>query len=91
MKLITIYVFLISMTSFLLMRKHTLMSLLSLEFMMMSNLIMIMMLCLMMKFSLYLFLFMMTMLICEGVLGLSVLVNMIRCHGNDFMNSPTLW
>uniref|UniRef100_A0AAU6PC31 NADH-ubiquinone oxidoreductase chain 4L n=1 Tax=Funkikonia zheana TaxID=3133676 RepID=A0AAU6PC31_9HEMI len=91
MKLMSMYMIVVSMMSFMMTRKHTLMSLLSLEFMMMSTLMMIMLFCLLMKYSMYLFMFMMTILICEGVLGLSILVNMIRCQGNDFMNSMYSW
>uniref|UniRef100_A0AAU6PC40 NADH-ubiquinone oxidoreductase chain 4L n=1 Tax=Ledropsis sp. TaxID=3133679 RepID=A0AAU6PC40_9HEMI len=91
MKLISLYMFLTSMMSFIMMRKHILMALLSLEFMMMSMLTIISMYCLMMKFSLYILMFMLTLLVCEGVLGLSILVNMIRCKGNDFLNSMHLW
>uniref|UniRef100_A0AAU6PC44 NADH-ubiquinone oxidoreductase chain 4L n=1 Tax=Laticorona longa TaxID=3133674 RepID=A0AAU6PC44_9HEMI len=91
MMLMSLYMFLMSMLSLMIMRKHTLMSLLSLEFMMMSLIMNIMLYCMMMKYSMYLFLFMMTLLVCEGVLGLSILVNMIRCQGNDFMNSMMSW
>uniref|UniRef100_A0AB38ZHC2 NADH-ubiquinone oxidoreductase chain 4L n=1 Tax=Ledropsis sp. 1 XYW-2023a TaxID=3078463 RepID=A0AB38ZHC2_9HEMI len=91
MKFVSMYIFLMSMTSLLMMRKHTLMALISLEFMMMSALMVIMMYCLMTKSSLYTFMFMMTLLVCEGVLGLSIMVNMIRCQGNDFMNSMFSW
>uniref|UniRef100_A0AAU6PC55 NADH-ubiquinone oxidoreductase chain 4L n=1 Tax=Midoria longicornis TaxID=3133673 RepID=A0AAU6PC55_9HEMI len=91
MKFSSMYMFMMSMLSLMIMRKHTLMSLLSLEFMMMSLLFTSMLYCLLMKYSMYLFILMMTFLVCEGVLGLSILVNMIRCQGNDFMNSMMLW
>nr|YP_009743565.1 NADH dehydrogenase subunit 4L [Tituria pyramidata]QIE11352.1 NADH dehydrogenase subunit 4L [Tituria pyramidata] len=91
MKFIYLYMFFMSMLSLTMMRKHTLMSLLSLEFMMMSLLLNIMLYCMMMKYSMYLFLFMLTLLVCEGVLGLSILINMIRCQGNDYMNSMMSW
>nr|YP_011026019.1 NADH dehydrogenase subunit 4L [Ventidius pulai]WQM87291.1 NADH dehydrogenase subunit 4L [Ventidius pulai] len=73
------------------MRKHLLLTLLSLEY-----------LVVILFFSLFLFLynytneyyfiiFFLTMSVCEGVLGLSVLVSMIRCHGNDnLMNITSL-
>uniref|UniRef100_A0AB38ZHD1 NADH-ubiquinone oxidoreductase chain 4L n=1 Tax=Cicadellidae gen. 1 sp. 2 XYW-2023a TaxID=3078490 RepID=A0AB38ZHD1_9HEMI len=90
MKFFSLYLYMSSTLSILITRKHTLMSLLSLEFMMMTLLLMSMLFCMLTKYSMYLFLFIMTLMVCEGVLGLSILVNMIRCQGNDFMNSM-LW
>uniref|UniRef100_A0AAU6PC01 NADH-ubiquinone oxidoreductase chain 4L n=1 Tax=Dusuna sp. TaxID=3133678 RepID=A0AAU6PC01_9HEMI len=91
MKIMSMYMFMMSMLSMTLMRKHILMSLMSLEFMMMSLLFVNLMYCIMMGYSMYLFIFLMTFMVCEGVLGLSILVNMIRCQGNDFMNSTFMW
>nr|YP_011010260.1 NADH dehydrogenase subunit 4L [Esakia hungerfordi]WPW46862.1 NADH dehydrogenase subunit 4L [Esakia hungerfordi] len=74
-------------------RKHLLLTLLSLEY-----------LVVVIFFSLFIFLyfymneyyfliFFLTFSVCEGVLGLSVLVSMIRSHGNDnLMNiSSLMW
>lgn len=33
----------------------------------------------------------MVFFVCEGVLGLRVLVRIIRCYGNDYLNSMFLW
>nr|QDI93423.1 NADH dehydrogenase subunit 4L [Pygovepres vaccinicola] len=69
------------------MRKHLLVTLLSLEYLV---------LCIYMYFmffimnyigDMYLILIFLTFSVCEGVLGLSVLVGLIRCHGNDHVNS----
>nr|YP_011010520.1 NADH dehydrogenase subunit 4L [Ventidius harrisoni]WPW47148.1 NADH dehydrogenase subunit 4L [Ventidius harrisoni]WPW47161.1 NADH dehydrogenase subunit 4L [Ventidius harrisoni] len=68
-------------------RKHLLLTLLSLEY-----------LVIVIFFSLFIFLssfsgeyyfiiFFLTFSVCEGVLGLSILVSMIRCHGNDNLMS----
>nr|WQM87304.1 NADH dehydrogenase subunit 4L [Ventidius karen] len=85
------YMFFCGMVILCSMRKHLLLTLLSLEY-----------LVLILFFSLFLFLynytneyyfiiFFLTMSVCEGVLGLSVLVSMIRCHGNDnLMNITSL-
>nr|QHE65382.1 NADH dehydrogenase subunit 4L [Ledra auditura]UGK73317.1 NADH dehydrogenase subunit 4L [Ledra trigona] len=91
MMITSMYSYMMTTVSMMIMRKHTLMSLLSLEFMMMSIMMLTMILCLKMKFSMYMFVFIMTFMVCEGVLGLSTLVNMIRCQGNDFMNSSFSW
>nr|QNJ33289.1 NADH dehydrogenase subunit 4L [Hermerius intermedia] len=73
-------------------RKHLLLMLLSLEFVVLS-----------LYFNMFLFLsgcdyeyffsmIYITMSVCEGVLGLSVLVSMIRTHGNDYILSfSSLW
>nr|YP_010411413.1 NADH dehydrogenase subunit 4L [Agrilus sichuanus]URN73059.1 NADH dehydrogenase subunit 4L [Agrilus sichuanus] len=73
-------------------RKHLLLTLLSLEFIVLS-------LYLMSSFSLsvlsYEFFFLMIFLtfsVCEGALGLSILVSLIRTHGNDYFQSfNILW
>nr|YP_009364884.1 NADH dehydrogenase subunit 4L [Aiolopus thalassinus]ARJ31504.1 NADH dehydrogenase subunit 4L [Aiolopus thalassinus] len=68
-------------------RKHLLMVLLSLEYIVLS---------LFMFFVIFLFCFdydyffpviFLVFSVCEGALGLSILVSMIRSHGNDFFNS----
>nr|YP_009937381.1 NADH dehydrogenase subunit 4L [Trigonopterus jasminae]QNT26865.1 NADH dehydrogenase subunit 4L [Trigonopterus jasminae] len=72
--------------------KHFLIMLLSLEFIVLS-LYMILML----YFSLYLYEYFMGMVflsmsVCEGVLGLSLLVSVIRSHGSDMILSfDSLW
>nr|YP_010448654.1 NADH dehydrogenase subunit 4L [Sinelater perroti]UTS56942.1 NADH dehydrogenase subunit 4L [Sinelater perroti] len=72
--------------------KHLLLMLLSLEFIVVS-----------LYYGLYLTFFIydyenffsmvfLTMSVCEGALGLSILVTMIRCYGNDYFNSfNILW
>jgi len=79
--------FVISVWSFVIQRKHLLIVLLSLE---MIVLVIFLMLFLRLKefynevsFSL-LFL---TFCVCEGSLGLSILVSIVRSHGNDYLGS----
>nr|YP_010610898.1 NADH dehydrogenase subunit 4L [Podulmorinus opacus]WAP91719.1 NADH dehydrogenase subunit 4L [Podulmorinus opacus] len=86
-----IYLFMFSLLSLVLIRKHILLCLLSLEFIILSLLYLILIYCLLFKYSMYIYLFFMTFYVCEGVLGLSVLVCMIRSHGNDYLNSMFLW
>nr|YP_010373912.1 NADH dehydrogenase subunit 4L [Coomaniella copipes]UPI13480.1 NADH dehydrogenase subunit 4L [Coomaniella copipes] len=73
-------------------RKHLLLMLLSLEFVVLSLYFMIM---IMMENYSYEFFFSMvflTMSVCEGALGLSILVSMVRTHGNDYFQSfNILW
>nr|QZZ18278.1 NADH dehydrogenase subunit 4L [Elbelus tripunctatus] len=89
--LLILFLFSFSLLSFVLIRKHILSCLISIEMIVLSLLMMVLFYCLMFDYSLYLYLFMMTFYVCEGVLGLSVLVHMIRCHGNDYINSLFLW
>nr|YP_009994718.1 NADH dehydrogenase subunit 4L [Zyginella minuta]QNP08956.1 NADH dehydrogenase subunit 4L [Zyginella minuta] len=85
------YLFFSGLFCLILIRKHILLCLISLEFIVISLLLMIIYYCLMFNFSFYLYLIMMTFYVCEGVLGLSLLVYMIRNHGNDYLNSILLW
>nr|UEK24902.1 NADH dehydrogenase subunit 4L [Kolla paulula] len=87
-----IYIYVLSVFSLILFRKHLLLCLLSLEFMLLCLLFLIVLYCMFFYFtSLYIYVYIMTFYVCEGVLGLSVLVGMIRYHGNDYMNSMFLW
>nr|YP_010937779.1 NADH dehydrogenase subunit 4L [Ossuaria sichuanensis]WKW96226.1 NADH dehydrogenase subunit 4L [Ossuaria sichuanensis] len=86
-----LYIFFMSLISFIFMRKHILLCLISLEMIVLSLLMLVILYCLMFEYSFYIYLFLMTFYVCEGVMGLSVLVFMIRCHGNDFLNSLLMW
>nr|YP_010531303.1 NADH dehydrogenase subunit 4L [Mileewa sharpa]UXX17562.1 NADH dehydrogenase subunit 4L [Mileewa sharpa] len=85
------YLFIMGLISLTFIRKHVLLCLMSLEFIVLSLLLMIFLFCTSYFFSFYIFVFFMTFYVCEGVLGLSVLISMIRCYGNDYMNSMFLW
>nr|YP_010924958.1 NADH dehydrogenase subunit 4L [Chanohirata theae]WKB17936.1 NADH dehydrogenase subunit 4L [Chanohirata theae] len=85
------YIVSVSIVSLILVRKHIFMCLLSLEFIVISLLVMYMYYFLMFISGLYLMVLMMVFFVCEGVLGLSVLVNMIRLVGNDYVSSSFLW
>nr|YP_010736932.1 NADH dehydrogenase subunit 4L [Busonia albilateralis]WEP24819.1 NADH dehydrogenase subunit 4L [Busonia albilateralis] len=85
------YMFLFSLISLVLIRKHILLCLLSIEFIIISMLFMMMIYCVMFMYNMYIYMMFMILFVCEGVLGLSVLVCMIRSHGNDFANSMFMW
>nr|QAU54265.1 NADH dehydrogenase subunit 4L [Cydnidae sp. ITV1034] len=70
--------------------KHILLSLLSLEFMVLS--IFLVMFIMMMNFGyeLYFSLIFLVFSVCEGSLGLSILVNLVRNQGNDFLSSMSV-
>nr|WRY72496.1 NADH dehydrogenase subunit 4L [Yangida basnetti] len=85
------YMFFMGVFCLILVRKHILLCLISLEFIVLSLLLIILMFCLQFDYSFYFYLVMMTFFVCEGVMGLSVIVYMIRCHGNDYLMSMFLW
>nr|AND97154.1 NADH dehydrogenase subunit 4L [Theopompa sp. FY-2016a]ASY98323.1 NADH dehydrogenase subunit 4L [Theopompa milligratulata] len=68
-------------------RKHLLMTLLSLEFLVLVLFIILYYYVTMIMGELYVTMFFLSFAVCEGALGLSILVSMIRTHGNDFFHS----
>nr|AFQ62152.1 NADH dehydrogenase subunit 4L [Noteridae sp. MJTNT-2012] len=71
-------------------RKHLLLMLLSLEFIILS-LFMYLYNCLLFSDAeLYFSMIYLVFCVCESVLGLSVLVSLIRTHGNDYVYSMNL-
>nr|QKN22822.1 NADH dehydrogenase subunit 4l [Linshcosteus costalis] len=64
-------------------RKHLLLTLLSLEFLVLSLYFLFFYFLSLFDFSYYFILVYLTFAVCEGAMGLGVLVGMIRCHGND--------
>nr|YP_009117997.1 NADH dehydrogenase subunit 4L [Brachythemis contaminata]AJE75785.1 NADH dehydrogenase subunit 4L [Brachythemis contaminata] len=83
-----IFIFLIlsGLWSFVFKRKHLLSTLLSLEFIVLSLFFYIFFV-LLSYFELYFLMYFLTLGVCEGVLGLGILVSMIRSHGNDYFSS----
>nr|YP_003495088.1 NADH dehydrogenase subunit 4L [Hypoderma lineatum]ADD21036.1 NADH dehydrogenase subunit 4L [Hypoderma lineatum] len=72
--------------TFVMSRKHLLSMLLSLEYIALS-LFLLMFIYLSMLGSLYLVMMFLVFSVCEGALGVSILVSMIRTHGNDYFQS----
>nr|QWB85829.1 NADH dehydrogenase subunit 4L [Typodryas sp. N143] len=94
--LIYIYSFVIMMVSGLMVfvskRKHLLLMLLSLEFIVLCNYMNLLLFLSMNHFEMFFSMIYLVMSVCEGVLGLSVLVSMIRTCGNDYiLNFSILW
>nr|AYW52190.1 NADH dehydrogenase subunit 4L [Lamiinae sp. 1 ACP-2013] len=71
-------------------RKHLLSMLLSLEFIVISVFMNMFIYFSNMNYEFFFCLIFLTMSVCEGVLGLSVLVSMIRSYGNDYILSFSL-
>nr|AWV84052.1 NADH dehydrogenase subunit 4L [Tettigades lacertosa] len=71
-------------------RKHVMLSLLSLEFIILSLFCVFGIIVVSMISESYMMLMFLTFSVCEGVTGLSILVTMIRSHGNDHLSSMNL-
>nr|QOY24518.1 NADH dehydrogenase subunit 4L [Chamaepsila rosae] len=68
-------------------RKHLLSTLLILEYIVLSLFFMLFIYLNIMNFELYFSMMFLTFSVCEGALGLSILVSMIRTYGNDYFQS----
>nr|YP_010259297.1 NADH dehydrogenase subunit 4L [Drosophila burlai]YP_010259310.1 NADH dehydrogenase subunit 4L [Drosophila leontia]YP_010259336.1 NADH dehydrogenase subunit 4L [Drosophila seguyi]YP_010262567.1 NADH dehydrogenase subunit 4L [Drosophila chocolata]YP_010262580.1 NADH dehydrogenase subunit 4L [Drosophila curta]YP_010262593.1 NADH dehydrogenase subunit 4L [Drosophila mylenae]YP_010262606.1 NADH dehydrogenase subunit 4L [Drosophila aff. tsacasi AY-2019]AAX76859.1 NADH dehydrogenase subunit 4L [ len=68
-------------------RKHLLSMLLSLEFIVLMLFFMLFIYLNMLNYETYFSMMFLTFSVCEGALGLSILVSMIRTHGNDYFQS----
>nr|AXZ71077.1 NADH dehydrogenase subunit 4L [Pipunculus sp. XL-2018] len=67
--------------------KHLLSMLLSLEYIVLSLFLMLFVFLCINSFQGYFSMVFLTFSVCEGALGLSILVSMIRTHGNDYFQS----
>nr|WDV10598.1 NADH dehydrogenase subunit 4L [Bhutanitis thaidina] len=72
---------------FVLKYKHLLITLLSLEFIVLSIFFFFLMYLNFVEFNMYMLMIFLLFSVCEGALGLSILVSMIRTHGNDYFQS----
>nr|YP_007627040.1 NADH dehydrogenase subunit 4L [Lithidiopsis carinatus]AGC22331.1 NADH dehydrogenase subunit 4L [Lithidiopsis carinatus] len=68
-------------------RKHLLMVLLSLEYIVLSLFVLLIIFLAGYDYDYFFPIVFLVFSVCEGALGLSILVSMIRSHGNDFFNS----
>nr|YP_010728524.1 NADH dehydrogenase subunit 4L [Endochironomus albipennis]WEF49765.1 NADH dehydrogenase subunit 4L [Endochironomus albipennis] len=76
--------FFLGVISFIFSYKHLLNMLLSLEFMVLCLFIFLFFYLNLLNFEQYFSMYFLVFSVCEGVLGLSILVFMIRSHGNDY-------
>nr|AUJ22876.1 NADH dehydrogenase subunit 4L [Apocephalus antennatus] len=72
---------------FISLRKHLLSMLLSLEFIMLSLFMFLFFSLMSYNMEMYLLMMFLIFMVCEGALGLSILVSMIRTHGNNYFQS----
>nr|UFZ13277.1 NADH dehydrogenase subunit 4L [Corydalus sp. 3 YLJ-2021a] len=87
MKYFFIFMFLCGSWVFVSKRKHLLLMLLSLEFIVVSLFMGLMVILSLYNYESYFSMFYLVFSVCEGALGLGILVSMIRSHGNDYFNS----
>nr|AMP43816.1 NADH dehydrogenase subunit 4L [Suragina sp. KW-2016] len=85
--LIVMFFFLMGVMSFISNRKHLISMLLSLEFMVLSLFFFMFIFLNKMNYENFFSMMFLTFCVCEGALGLSILVSMIRTHGNDYFQS----
>ena len=85
--IIIFYLFFIGIVSFILARKHLLTMLLSLEFIVLRLFFLLLFFLIEINNEIYFRIFFLVFRVCEGALGISLIVAIIRTHGNDFFNS----
>nr|WMQ78004.1 NADH dehydrogenase subunit 4L [Metabraxas rubrotincta] len=90
MYIIIIFMFLVGNLIFVSKYKHLLIILLSLEFMVLSVFFFMLNYLLMLNYDMYMLMVFLVFSVCEGALGLSILVSLIRTHGNDYFKSFNL-
>nr|YP_010010514.1 NADH dehydrogenase subunit 4L [Callosobruchus maculatus]YP_010876300.1 NADH dehydrogenase subunit 4L [Bruchus pisorum]QOH99482.1 NADH dehydrogenase subunit 4L [Callosobruchus maculatus]WHE17351.1 NADH dehydrogenase subunit 4L [Bruchus pisorum] len=92
MLILLFFMFISGLISFALKREHLLLMLLSLEFIVVSLYFIFMVYLKMMNYEYFFSMVFLTMSVCEGTLGLSILVSMIRAYGNDnILTFSFLW
>nr|YP_010417388.1 NADH dehydrogenase subunit 4L [Ophiusa tirhaca]USF12086.1 NADH dehydrogenase subunit 4L [Ophiusa tirhaca]UYX62415.1 NADH dehydrogenase subunit 4L [Ophiusa tirhaca] len=90
MWLIFIVMFIVGNMIFVLKHKHLLIVLLSLEFIVLSIFFFLLIFLSYIDYDLYLLMVFLVFSVCEGALGLSILVSLIRTHGNDYFQGFNL-
>ena len=85
-----VYLFFIGLLTFVSRRKHLLSVLLSLEFIVLSLFFLLFLFLNLLNYEIYFSIIFLTFRVCEGALGVSILVSIIRTHGNDYINSFSL-
>nr|AJA05973.1 NADH dehydrogenase subunit 4L [Luehdorfia chinensis] len=87
---IILIMFIIGNMIFVFKHKHLLVVLLSLEFIVLSIFFFLVIYLSYIEYDMYMLMIFLLFSVCEGALGLSILVSMIRTHGNDYFQSFSL-
>nr|YP_010249784.1 NADH dehydrogenase subunit 4L [Rheocricotopus villiculus]QTT60915.1 NADH dehydrogenase subunit 4L [Rheocricotopus villiculus] len=82
-----LYMYMMGLITFVSNRKHLLSTLLSLEFIVLCLFMMLFNFLNIFSYEVYFSMLFLTFSVCEGALGVAILVSMIRTHGNDYFNS----
>nr|YP_010360292.1 NADH dehydrogenase subunit 4L [Spirama retorta]UNQ84434.1 NADH dehydrogenase subunit 4L [Spirama retorta] len=90
MWLIFIIMFIVGNMIFVLKHKHLLIVLLSLEFIVLSIFFLMLIFLNYIEYDMYMLMVFLVFSVCEGALGLSILVSLIRTHGNDYFQGFNL-
>nr|YP_009310614.1 NADH dehydrogenase subunit 4L [Euthrix laeta]AOT80825.1 NADH dehydrogenase subunit 4L [Euthrix laeta] len=90
MWLVFLFMYIIGNLIFVSKHKHLLIVLLSLEFIVLSIFFFILLMLNFIENDMYMLMVFLVFSVCEGSLGLSILVSMIRTHGNDYFQSFNL-
>nr|YP_009917562.1 NADH dehydrogenase subunit 4L [Issoria eugenia]QLM00880.1 NADH dehydrogenase subunit 4L [Issoria eugenia] len=90
MSLVMIIMFLLGNMIFVSKHKPLLITLMSLEFIVLSIFFLMMLYLMMINYNMYMLMVFLVFSVCEGALGLFILVSMIRTHGNDYFQSFNL-
>nr|WNO18715.1 NADH dehydrogenase subunit 4L [Coladenia pinsbukana zhui] len=88
--LIIFIMFMIGNMIFISKHKHLLIMLLSLEFIVLSIYMLLVIYLMFIEYDMYMLMVFLVFSVCEGALGISILVSMIRSHGNDYFQSFSL-
>lgn len=85
--MISIILFMVGVVVFVSDRKHLLSMLLSLEYIVLSIFLLLFIFLNFYVYEIYFRMVFLTFRVCEGALGLSILVSIIRTHGNDYFQT----
>nr|YP_002229148.1 NADH dehydrogenase subunit 4L [Ascaloptynx appendiculata]ACH89997.1 NADH dehydrogenase subunit 4L [Ascaloptynx appendiculata] len=85
--MISVFMFISGCLSYSLKRKHLLSMLLSLEFVVLSLFFLLIIYLTNYEYEYFFSMIFLTFSVCEGALGLSILVSIVRTHGNDYFQS----
>lgn len=88
--LIVLVIFLFGNIIFVGKHKHLLIVLIRLEFIVLRVFFSIMLYLSIVEYNIYILMVFLVFSVCEGALGLSILVSIIRTHGNDYFQSFNL-
>nr|APX39858.1 NADH dehydrogenase subunit 4L [Longitarsus tabidus] len=86
------FMFIMGLVSFIFNRKHFLLMLLMLEFIVIIMYFNMFLYLSLLNYEFFFSMIFLTMSVCEGALGLSILILMVRMHGNDYiLTFSSLW